>query len=135
MQDRRCGSDLAWLWLWLWHRTAVGTSIWPLAWQLPYAKDAALKKKQKNKKKKQNPQQFHCIKKNKILRNKFNKRGTRFSSEIDILILKVTQKYKALRIAKTILKQKNKVGELTTSASQLQNFLQSYSSQDWVVLA
>ena len=47
----RCGLDLALLWLW--HRPAAVAPIQPLAWELPYATDAALKrKKQKTKQKK-----------------------------------------------------------------------------------
>ena len=30
--------------LWLWRRLAVVALIWPLAWELPYAVGAALKK-------------------------------------------------------------------------------------------
>ena len=41
---RRRGSDLAMLWLWL-------ALIGPLAWEPPYATGAALKKRQKTKKK------------------------------------------------------------------------------------
>ena len=37
----RCGSDPALLWLW--HRPAVVAPIRPLAWEPPYAEDAALK--------------------------------------------------------------------------------------------
>ena len=48
---RRRGSDLSWLWLWLWHRPAATVLIQPLAWELPYATGAALKR-QKTKKKK-----------------------------------------------------------------------------------
>ena len=40
--------DLAWLWLWLWRRLAATAPIGPLAWEPPYASDAALKR-QKNK--------------------------------------------------------------------------------------
>ena len=46
----RCGSDLAWLWLW--HRPAAAVPIRHLAWELPYAVSAALKR-QKTKKQKQ----------------------------------------------------------------------------------
>ena len=45
----RHGSDLAWLWLWL----AAVALIRPLAWELPYAAGAALKKRQKGKKKRE----------------------------------------------------------------------------------
>ena len=38
--------------LWLWHRPAATTPIQPLAWELPYAVSAALKKKKKKKDKK-----------------------------------------------------------------------------------
>ena len=41
----RCGSDPALLWLWCW--PAAVAPIRPLAWEPPYATDAALKK-QKN---------------------------------------------------------------------------------------
>ena len=44
----RRGSDLSWLWLWL----AATSSIRPLAWKLPHAAPAALKKTKKKKKKK-----------------------------------------------------------------------------------
>ena len=33
--------------LWLWRRPAAATPIGPLAWELPYAMSAALKKKKK----------------------------------------------------------------------------------------
>ena len=33
--------------LWLWHRPAVAAPIQPLAWELPYAAGAALKRKRK----------------------------------------------------------------------------------------
>ena len=39
----RCGSDLAWLWLWC--GLAAVAPIQPLAWELPYAMGAALKRK------------------------------------------------------------------------------------------
>ena len=38
--------------LWLWHRSAAVAPIGPLAWELPYAADSALKIKKKKKKKK-----------------------------------------------------------------------------------
>ena len=38
-------TDPAWI-LWLWHSLAAVVSIGPLAWELPYAPDAALKRKQ-----------------------------------------------------------------------------------------
>ena len=44
----RHGSDLAWLW----HKLAAVAPIWPLAWELPYAAGAVLKKKKKKKSKK-----------------------------------------------------------------------------------
>ena len=47
----RRGSDLMWLWLWLW--TATITPIGPLAWEPPYAVGAALKKRKKEKEKKE----------------------------------------------------------------------------------
>ena len=40
---RRHGSDLAFLWLW--RRPAATAPIQPLAWELPYAMGAVLKKK------------------------------------------------------------------------------------------
>ena len=42
---RRCGSDLVLLWLWC--KLAAVAPIRPLAWDLPYAMGAALKKKKK----------------------------------------------------------------------------------------
>ena len=45
---RRRGSDLTWPWLWLW--PAAVAPIGPLAWEPPYAMDAALKSKKKKKK-------------------------------------------------------------------------------------
>ena len=39
---RRCGSDPALLWLW--YKLAAAAQIQPLAWEPPYATDAALKK-------------------------------------------------------------------------------------------
>ena len=47
---RRCGSDPALLWLW--HRPAATALIRPLAWELPYASGAALKRQKTKKKKK-----------------------------------------------------------------------------------
>ena len=46
----RQGSDLALLWLWC--RPAATTPIGPLAWELPYAAGAALKRQKKKKEKK-----------------------------------------------------------------------------------
>ena len=46
----RDGSDLEWLWLWC--RPAAVAPIWPLAWEPPYALEAALEKAKKKKKKK-----------------------------------------------------------------------------------
>ena len=45
--------------LWLWHRLAAVAPIPPLAWELPYAVGAALKKKKKEKKSR------HTIERNK----------------------------------------------------------------------
>ena len=42
----RPGSDLGLLWLW--HRPTAVAWIWPLAWELPHAAGAALKKRAKN---------------------------------------------------------------------------------------
>ena len=44
----RCGSDPTLLWLW--HRLAAVAPIRPLAWELPYVMDAALKSKKNFKK-------------------------------------------------------------------------------------
>ena len=49
---RRLSSDP--MLLWLWCRRAAMAPIGPLAWEPPYAKGAALKKKKKKKKSKQN---------------------------------------------------------------------------------
>ena len=46
----RYGLDL--VLLWLWYRAAAAVLIQPLAWELPYAAGAALKKDQKKKKEK-----------------------------------------------------------------------------------
>ena len=43
----RCSSDTA---LWLWHRPMATALIHPLAWELPYATGATLKKKRKKEK-------------------------------------------------------------------------------------
>ena len=43
---RRCGSDPTLLWLW--RRPAAVNLIWPLAWELPYAVGADLKRKEKS---------------------------------------------------------------------------------------
>ena len=45
---RRCGSDPVLLWLWC--MPAAAALIRPLAWKLPYATGAALKKKKETKK-------------------------------------------------------------------------------------
>ena len=50
--DHRSSSDPVLLWLWLWRRPAAIAPIPPLAWELPYATSAALKKKKKEKEKK-----------------------------------------------------------------------------------
>ena len=42
---RRCGSDP--VLLWLWRRPAGAAQIQPLAWELPYAAGAELKRKKK----------------------------------------------------------------------------------------
>ena len=42
----RCGLDLALLWLWC--RAVAAAPIQPLAWELPYAPGAALKRKKKS---------------------------------------------------------------------------------------
>ena len=47
---RRHGSDPALLWLW--HRLAATAPIRPLAWESPYAAEAALEKAKRKKKKK-----------------------------------------------------------------------------------
>lgn len=54
--------------------------------------------------------------------NAFSVNSQYFFSDIDKLILKFRWKCKGLRIAKTILKKKNKDREFT-STSQSQNFL------------
>ena len=48
---RRHSSDLALLWLWC--RPAATPRIGPLAWELPYAMGAALKKKKEKEKEKE----------------------------------------------------------------------------------
>ena len=53
----RCNSDLALLWLW--RGSAAVALIWLLAWEHPYAANAALKKRQKTKKKKK--KRIHLI--------------------------------------------------------------------------
>ena len=45
----QCVKDLVWLWLWLWHRLAAAALIRPLAWELPHATGAAIKRKKKRK--------------------------------------------------------------------------------------
>ena len=45
----RCGSDL--VLLWLWHKPAAAAPVQLLAWEFPYAADAALKWKSKTKQK------------------------------------------------------------------------------------
>ena len=47
--DHRRSSDPTLLWLW--YSLAAVALIYPLAWELPYALDAALKKKKKKNKK------------------------------------------------------------------------------------
>ena len=48
----RHSSDLALLLAWLWCRSAAVAPIGPLAWELPYAAGAALKRKKRKEKKK-----------------------------------------------------------------------------------
>ena len=50
--DRRCGSDP--VWLWLWHGLAAVALLQPLAWELPYVTEAALKIQNKQTKKSHN---------------------------------------------------------------------------------
>ena len=52
----RCASDLAWLWLWC--SLAAAALIQPLAWELPYAAGAALKRQ---KRKKKSPYDRFCL--------------------------------------------------------------------------
>ena len=52
----RHGLDLALLWLWLWLWLAATALIRPLAWESPYAVEAALEKAKRQKKK--NPKHF-----------------------------------------------------------------------------
>ena len=51
----RLSSDPMLMWHRLWHRLAAAAPIWPLAWELPYAMEAALKKGKKTKTNKQKP--------------------------------------------------------------------------------
>ena len=53
----RCGLDPTLLWLW--HRLAALALFQPLAWELPYAEGAALKRKKKKEKRKQPHLQLH----------------------------------------------------------------------------
>ena len=55
--DRKLGSDPTLLWLW--HRPAATAPIWLLAWELPYAVGAAVKR-QKQKNKNKNPKNSCC---------------------------------------------------------------------------
>ena len=66
--------------LWLWHRPSVIASIRPLAWEPPYATDAALKRQKTKKKKKlirevrKMQKERKTVKQDKILRlSPFNK--------------------------------------------------------------
>ena len=43
----RCSSDPMLLWPWLWCRLAATASIWPLAWEPPFAASVALKDQKK----------------------------------------------------------------------------------------
>ena len=52
---QRRGSGL--VLLWLWRRLAAVAPVQPLAWELPYAVGAALKKKKRKKEKVNNPVQ------------------------------------------------------------------------------
>ena len=51
MMQGRLQTQLRFRMLWLWHRLATTTPIGPLAWELPYARDTALKKKKQKRKK------------------------------------------------------------------------------------
>ena len=55
----RCGSDLALLWLWC--RVAVAALIRLLAWELPHAAGAALKRPKKEKKKTKKKQRLTVL--------------------------------------------------------------------------
>ena len=48
--SHRCGSDLALLWLWL--KPTATAPISPIAWELPYAVDVALKRQKRKEKEK-----------------------------------------------------------------------------------
>ena len=61
--DCRCGSDPTLLWLW--HRPAAVAQIQPLAWELPYAAGAALKRKKKCMKTQKNPNSQSSLEKEK----------------------------------------------------------------------
>ena len=54
--DCRHGLDL--ILPWLWCRPAAVAPIGPLAWESPYAADAALKSKKKKKKKKKEEEEY-----------------------------------------------------------------------------
>ena len=56
----RCVSDL--VLLWLWPRLAGAAPIQPLAWKLPYAVDAALKRKKRKEKKMSQIISLLCLK-------------------------------------------------------------------------
>ena len=60
-----CGSDLALLWLWC--RPAATALIRALAWEPPYAEEAALEKARRQKKKKKKKKKKRKEKKNKQL--------------------------------------------------------------------
>ena len=70
--------------LWLWYRLAASALIHPLAWELPYAVGAALKKKKKKKDKIKNKQK---IKKRQCTKSELNK-----YAHLQLLYYKYTHK-------------------------------------------
>ena len=60
----RHGSDLALLWLW--HRPGATALIGPLAWEVPYAAGAALRRQKTKKKKKKKKRKKEKRKRKKI---------------------------------------------------------------------
>ena len=66
----RHGLDLGLLWLWC--RPVAITPIPPLAWELPYAADGALKSKKAKKKKKKQKKNKKRKKKKKTKKKKIN---------------------------------------------------------------
>ena len=89
----RCGLDSELLLLWLWCSPAAATPIQPLAWKPPYASGAALKSKEK-KKRKENTGEY-------------------------LLSLRINKDFLDISVIKDILQREKKCLDLTTNVKYI----------------